>query len=249
MPNQSRTIYTVKAIPKSEIQSIQRESAAHKQQRLAFEDLRRYALHPNQEQPLAVCDQAFAELEKFLAAHPASPFEADVHQRLADWKQEREQVRAGKVKCANRWMTAAEKETAARAAQLVTLTAQHQRLRKNIEATEDAIRSAHETIDQLNEESYKVTGNYKAQAALQKQIADQIKDRWQQIRFLNKQLVQGRKDLNQLEQKIQANSPSPYGATVSPDSFPPAVPPELSGAAGPAAPADGKCTPWIRQRP
>ncbi|MCG3149837.1 MAG: hypothetical protein PCFJNLEI_03302 [Verrucomicrobiae bacterium] len=109
VPNASRTIFTPRTISKSEIKTVQRETAEAKQERLAYEALQKYRLNPDQEWTVAQYNAALAVCQQFLGLYPDGEHAAAVRQKNEQCQKEKEQVEKGLVKFDNRWMSASQK--------------------------------------------------------------------------------------------------------------------------------------------
>lgn len=108
--NYNKTITSHKSILKSDIKTIQRESAQQKQERLAYEALAKLQLNPNQEQSKDYYTQGITEFEKFLRDYPNSDKAAIIQQRLEAWRAELRHVTNGEVRFGDKWMTPEEKQ-------------------------------------------------------------------------------------------------------------------------------------------
>ena len=111
--NSKKTIFTTRVIPRTDIQSIQRETPEQKSQRESFEKLAKFQLNPNQELTSDQYAEGIAAFDKFLAKYPNSSFAEDINKRIADWRAEASNVESGKVKSVNKWMTPEEKKVQA----------------------------------------------------------------------------------------------------------------------------------------
>jgi len=107
--NASRTIFHSRSVPKSEIKANQSETAAEKQERLAYESVQKYQLNPDQEFTVAQYDAGLTACQKYLESYSASDYAALVRQRAGQLQQEKEQVGIGLVKLAGHWMSPAQK--------------------------------------------------------------------------------------------------------------------------------------------
>lgn len=104
------TILSKRELPKSDIKSVTRESAAQKQEKAALAALGKYTLIPNQELTKDQYATGIAAFETFLATYTNSSAAVDVRKNLADWRAEASNVEHGKVKFASMWMTPEEKK-------------------------------------------------------------------------------------------------------------------------------------------
>ena len=121
--NANQTIFTHRSVSKSEIKSIQRETAEAREERLAYEAILRYRPKTDQEFTAAQYDAGMIACQKFLETYPASEYAAVVRQLGVQLRQEKEQVENGLVKFGNRWMSASQKasEQSLRASQKAAL--------------------------------------------------------------------------------------------------------------------------------
>src|SRR5579863_8552806 len=99
-------------IDKSDIISISHLSAVDRDQRLAtvaFHDLGKYQLDPQNSYPLSYYDGAINDgFRSFLTQYPRVLETGVVSNRLAAWQEERDRVASGQVKYHGRWMPAVE---------------------------------------------------------------------------------------------------------------------------------------------
>ncbi|HUJ12006.1 MAG TPA: hypothetical protein VL171_18510 [Verrucomicrobiae bacterium] len=110
--NQSRTISSRRNILKSDIQTVDRESAQQKQARAAYETLEdRLRLDPNREFSKAEYENGIQALNNYLTTYPDSKVADDARKLLATWKDELAHVEQGDVKFGNRWMTPQDKNS------------------------------------------------------------------------------------------------------------------------------------------
>ena len=108
--NKSRTIFTTRTVPRSEIKEVHKLTDAQRRQAEAYEAITRYRLNPNLEFASAYCAQAIAACDKFLAAYPDSEYTPKVTEQRAEWQFEKREVEQGRVKFAGKWMTPDEKK-------------------------------------------------------------------------------------------------------------------------------------------
>jgi hypothetical protein len=108
--NYNKTITSQRLILKSDIKTVQRESAQQKQERQAYEALTALQLDPNRELSKTEYDGGIETFNKFLAVYPESKFTDDIRQRIALWKSELSHVEKGEAKFDNQWMTPNEKK-------------------------------------------------------------------------------------------------------------------------------------------
>lgn len=106
------TITRKDQLDKSDIASISRMSAADRDQRLAtiaYHDLGKYQLDPQNSYPLSYYDTAINDgFRHFLMLYPHALEAATVTDRLADWQEERDKVASGQIKYHGQWMPAVE---------------------------------------------------------------------------------------------------------------------------------------------
>ncbi|MGD1020612.1 MAG: hypothetical protein ABSA12_14960 [Verrucomicrobiia bacterium] len=106
------TITRKDQIDKSDIASISHMSAADRDQRLAtiaYHELGKYQLDPQNSYPLAYYDTAINDgFRHFLMLYPHALEVATVTERLAGWQEERDKVASGQVKYHGQWMPAVE---------------------------------------------------------------------------------------------------------------------------------------------
>ena len=107
--NASRTIFHSRLVSKSEIKANQSETAAEKQERLAYDAVKKYRLNPDQEFTAAQYDAGITACQKFLETYPASEYAAAVNPLGVQLQQEKEQVAKGLVKFGSRWMSSNQK--------------------------------------------------------------------------------------------------------------------------------------------
>ncbi len=107
--NADRTIVSKRAIPRTDVKSVQRETPEQAAERTAFESLARYKLNPNSAYPTNYYPAVIAAFDKFLSAHPHSDHAAQIQALLADWKTEYPQAvlaaKKGLIKFHDRWLT------------------------------------------------------------------------------------------------------------------------------------------------
>jgi hypothetical protein len=118
------TIFSRRAVDKSDIQSIVRETPEQKQEKEAYAALAKYTLDPNQELTKDQYEAGIAAFEKFQAKFTNSAATAEIKQRLVDWQAEASNVASGKVKFASAWMTPEEKKVKAAQEALQSLKSQ-----------------------------------------------------------------------------------------------------------------------------
>ncbi|MGD0651591.1 MAG: hypothetical protein ABSA97_10715 [Verrucomicrobiia bacterium] len=151
--NYNRTIITRQLILKSDIKTIERESAQQKQEWRAYEALDRIQLDPNCEFSKAGYESGIEAFNRYLATYPNSRFVADVRQRLSLWTNDLSHVEHGEVKLNNSWMTPDEKRVQVASTMIVNLRKRlrdlqkrHNEVVKAISDTEAAIKLSQDTI-------------------------------------------------------------------------------------------------------
>ncbi len=106
------TITRKDRVDKSDIASISHLGAVDRNQRLAtiaYHDLGKYQLDPQNSYPLSYYDSAIDDgFRHFLTQYPRTLEAAAVTNRLAEWQEERDKVALGQVRYHGQWMTAAE---------------------------------------------------------------------------------------------------------------------------------------------
>jgi len=106
------TITRKDQVSKSDIASISHLSAVDRDQRLAtvaYHDLGKYQLDPQNSYPLSYYDSAINQgFLPFLQQYPHVMETAVISNRLTEWQAERDKVASGQVKYHGQWMPAAE---------------------------------------------------------------------------------------------------------------------------------------------
>ena len=111
--NYNNTIFVTKVIAKSDIKTMERETAEEKKERADYAVISAYRLDPNQEFSEAQYTMGIAAFNKFLTDYPKSHFADDIKKRITDWSAELSNLQSGKEKFANQWITPDEKRIAA----------------------------------------------------------------------------------------------------------------------------------------
>jgi hypothetical protein len=106
------TITRKDQLDKSNIASISHMSAVDRDQQLAtiaYHDLAKYQLDPQNSYPLSYYDTAINDgFRHFLITYPRALETTIITNRLADWQEERDKVATGQAKYHGQWMPAAE---------------------------------------------------------------------------------------------------------------------------------------------
>lgn len=159
--NANFTITTTRVLPKTDVKSVTRDTPEQKAHRVAYENLCRYNLNPNQEFFATYYSQVIALMEKFLATYPD---DAAIRTKLADWTTELAQLNKGLVKYNNRWLPSTEK---AAAVKLALEQARLQTARKNTEKLQQRLTDLQAQQQDLNKNIETVTSDLdNAEAAL-----------------------------------------------------------------------------------
>ena len=202
--NASQTIFTSKSVSKSLIQSVQREAAEAKQERLAYEAIQKYQLYPDQELTTTQCDAQLAVCLKFLEAFPRSDHAEAVRLKSEEFKNEKEQVEKGLVKIANRWMTVIQKVTEQDLRVCLEKMQRMQRDLTNLEKQRDLTvndyASAKLGVTQASAEYYetrKKEDQYRHSAAAQRKALceGQVQQAQELLRNIESKITRARSDL------------------------------------------------------
>ncbi len=145
------SIFSTRRVPKSDIESIVRETEAEKKEKAAYAALAKYTLNPNQELTTEQYAAGIAMFQDFLTKYPQSKWAGEVKQRLADWQGEASNVESGKVKFAGQWMTADQRK----------LLAERAARQAGAEAAQNALAAARKQLAELQAQREALTATTK----------------------------------------------------------------------------------------
>jgi flagellar capping protein FliD len=145
----NRTISSRRKVPRSEIQNIQNETPAQAAERVAYSELSKFRLNPDQEQTTGFYNQWILAFERFLTEYPNSDKAPIFKQRIETCVAELKHMAKGEVKFENKWMTPVEKKPQALKKELAQLERRRNSLQESLEKSQVQLDGLHTKLDSL----------------------------------------------------------------------------------------------------
>ena len=140
--NASRTISSLRNLPRSDIQNIHIETPAEAAEQIDYFALSKFQLDPDQEQSSNFYTQWIAAFEKFLRDHPQSDKATIVQQHIEVCQSDLKHLAAGEVRFRDKWMTPEEKKPLLLMKALAELQSQRDAIAKDITKLQGQIQEA-----------------------------------------------------------------------------------------------------------